>query len=52
MGELRKMASGAAREAEVQLEADATRDAEIGQEKIAYERMNKTGKRKFEERSG
>jgi uncharacterized protein (TIRG00374 family) len=39
MGELREMASGAARSAEIQLEADAERDAEIGVEKIAFERM-------------
>ena len=41
MGELRQMASGAARSAEIQLEADAERDAEIGVEKIAFERMKK-----------
>ena len=41
MGELRQMASGAARSAEIQLETDAERDAEIGVEKIAFERMKK-----------
>ena len=41
MGELRQMASGAARSAEIQLEADAERDAEIGVEKIAFKRMTK-----------
>ena len=41
MGQLRQMASGAARAAEIQLEADAERDAEIGVEKIAFERMKK-----------
>jgi glycosyltransferase 2 family protein len=41
MGELRQMASGAARSAEIQLEADAERDAEIGVERIAFERMKK-----------
>ena len=41
MGELRQMASGAARSAEIQLEADAERDAEIGVEKIAFKRMKK-----------
>jgi glycosyltransferase 2 family protein len=51
MGELRQMASGAAREAEVQLEVDAERDAEIGEEKIEFERMTKAdAKRKSEER--
>ena len=39
MGELRQMASGAARSAEIQLETDAERDGEIGVEKIAFERM-------------
>src|ERR1700735_529471 len=39
MGELRHMASGAARAAEVQLETDAERDAEIGVEKIAFEHV-------------
>ena len=41
MGELRQMASGAARSAEIQLETDAERDAEIGVEKIAFKRMTK-----------
>ena len=41
MGELRHMASGAARSAEIQLETDAERDAEIGVEKIAFKRMKK-----------
>ena len=41
MGELRHMASGAARSAEIQLETDAERDAEIGVEKIAFERIKK-----------
>ena len=41
MGQLRQMASGAARAAEIQLEADAERDAEIGVEKIALERLKK-----------
>lgn len=41
MGELRQIASGAARSAEIQLEADAERDAEIGVEKIAFRRMTK-----------
>jgi uncharacterized protein (TIRG00374 family) len=41
MGELRQMATGEARRAEEQLEADAARDAEIGEEKIAFERIAK-----------
>jgi glycosyltransferase 2 family protein len=53
MGELRDMATGAAREAGVQLEADAARDAEIGEGKIAFERMTKIKpKRDSEEREG
>jgi hypothetical protein len=52
MGELRKMASGAARAAEAQLEVNAEADAEIGKDKIEYERQNKIDKRKSEERSG
>jgi uncharacterized protein (TIRG00374 family) len=51
MGELRQMASGAAREAEVQLEADAVREAEIGEEKIAFKHVAKTNSaHKSEER--
>ncbi len=42
MGELRQMASGAAREAEVQLETDAVREAEIGEEKIAFKHVART----------
>ena len=53
MGELRDMATGAARETAVQLEADAARDAEIGEGKIAFERMTKIKpKRDSEEREG
>jgi glycosyltransferase 2 family protein len=53
MGELRQMASGAAREAEVQLEADAARDAEIGEGKIALQDISKIKvKGKSEERPG
>jgi glycosyltransferase 2 family protein len=51
MGELRQMASGAAREAEVQLEADAEREAEIGEEKITFKHVvNAKPAHKSEER--
>jgi uncharacterized protein (TIRG00374 family) len=51
MGELREMAGSAAREAEIQLETDAARDAAVGQERIALQRMTKTdSKTKSEER--
>jgi len=53
MGELREMATGARREAQVQFDADAARDAEIGDEKIAFERMKKMKARsESEEREG
>jgi glycosyltransferase 2 family protein len=53
MGELRQMASGAARDAEVQLEVDAARDAEIGEERIALQDISKIKvKGKSEERPG
>jgi hypothetical protein len=41
MGELRQMASGAVREAEGRLEADAERQAEIGEERIARKHLAK-----------
>ena len=41
MGELRAMATGARDEERARLEADAERDAEIGVEKIAFEKMAK-----------
>jgi uncharacterized protein (TIRG00374 family) len=53
MGELREMATGARREAQTQFDADATRDAEIGDEKIAFERMTRLkAKKESEERQG
>lgn len=53
MGELREMATGARREAQVQFDADAARDAEIGDGKIAFERMKKMQARpESEEREG
>jgi glycosyltransferase 2 family protein len=53
MGELRDMAAGARREATVQFEDDAARDAETGEGKIAFERMKRLkAKRDAEEREG
>jgi hypothetical protein len=53
MGELREMATGARREAQVQFDADAERDAEIGDAKIAFERMTRLkAKKESEEREG
>jgi uncharacterized protein (TIRG00374 family) len=46
MGELRKMATGARDAEEVRLEADAARDAKIGEGKLALERMNKIKSRR------
>lgn len=53
VGELREMASGAQRNEEIRLESDAARDAEIGEGKLAFERISKM-KRKTEspEREG
>jgi len=53
MGELREMATGARREAQVQFDADAERDAEIGIAKIEREHMApRFRKDKSEEREG
>ena len=53
MGELREMATGARREAQVQFDADAERDAEIGIAEIEREHMApRFRKDKSEEREG
>jgi glycosyltransferase 2 family protein len=53
MGELRQMATGARQAAEVELEAQAERDAELGIEKIELEHMARIKpKGKSEERPG
>ena len=53
MGELREMATGAQRQAETVFDADAARDAEIGEGKLAFERMTKLkAKPQTEEREG